>query len=299
MNMTPLVPSASYKQLIIGLPGSGKTTFLAALWHVVTTKEVPGSLQLIRFEGDRRHLNKLHKAWLQFREVGRTVQNTEQVVSMKLGLPNSDDSADLVFPDMSGESFRHQWVDRKWTNEYDMLARGSCGVLLFVHPAKVIAPNRIHSGVEDAVSLLDNGQHRNGVTAAANDDTFLPDWDPNKSPTQVQLVELLQFIEQQPHLENIRRVAVLVSAWDLVRARYNSPQDWFAKRLPLLDQYLKANHERFPPRVYGVSAQGGPLDGDISRLQQYEHQSERIQIVGEGCAPHDITAPVKWVMGGG
>ncbi len=292
------MPSASYKQLIIGLPGSGKTTFLAALWHVVTTREVPDSLQLIRFEGDRKHLNKIHKAWLQFREVGRTVQNTEQIVSMRLGLPGSDDSAELVFPDMSGESFRQQWVDRKWTKEYDALARESCGVLLFVHPTKVIAPNRIHSGVEDAVSLLDNGQHANGVAAAADDDTFLPDWDPNKSPTQVQLVELLQFIEQQPHLENIRRVAVIVSAWDLVRARYNSPQDWFSKRLPLLYQYLRANYERFPSRVYGLSAQGGVLDGDISRLQQYERQSERIEIVGEGCAPNDITAPVKWVMGG-
>lgn len=295
--MSIRVPSAIYKELIVGLPGSGKTTFLAALWHVVTTKEVPGSLKLIKFEGDRRHLNKIHRAWLQFREVGRTVQNTEQVVSMKLGLPGSDNSANLVFPDMSGESFRQQWVDRKWTKEYDTLARESCGILLFVHPTKVIAPNRIHYGVEEAVSILGNEQDKQGEAAAADAETFLPDWDSKKSPTQVQLVELLQFIEHQPHLENISRVAVIASAWDLVRARYASPQAWLAKRLPLLAQYLRANSDRFPSRVYGVSAQGGPLDGDVSRLQQYEHQSERIEIVGEGCAPNDITAPIKWVMG--
>jgi len=295
--MSPPVSSVSYKQLIVGLPGSGKTTFLAALWQVVTTREVPGSLSLIKFEGDRRHLNKIHKAWLQFREVGRTVQNTEQVVSMKLSLPGSDETAGLVFPDMSGESFRQQWVDRKWTREYDALARESCGVLLFVHPTKVIAPNRIHPGVEEAVSLLGNVEDTQGETAVADEDIFLPDWDPKKSPTQVQLVELLQFIEQQFYLDNIRRVAVLVSAWDLVRARYESSQEWLSKRLPLLDQYLRANRERFQSRVYGISAQGGPLDGDISRLQQYEYQSERIEIVGEGCAPHDITAPVKWAMG--
>ena len=31
--------------VIIGLPASGKTTFLAALWHLVTAREVPTVMQ--------------------------------------------------------------------------------------------------------------------------------------------------------------------------------------------------------------------------------------------------------------
>jgi GTPase SAR1 family protein len=296
--MTSLAPSASYKQLIIGLPEAGKTTFLAALWHVVVSKEVPGSLRLLKLEGDRKHLNKIRRAWLEFRKVGRTVPGTEQLVSMKLGLPDGGESTELVFPDMSGESFRQQWVNRKWTKEYDELVRESNGILLFVHSRKVVGPDRIDPDVEEAVSALGDEADMEDEAAAVDDEDLLPEWDPKKSPTGVQLVELIQFIEQQPHLGNIRRVAVIVSAWDMAMKSYKSPEEWLSKRLPLLDQYLKANYERFPSRIYGISAQGAPLDGDLTRLKQYEHQSERIIIVGEECAPHDITAPVKWVMGG-
>ncbi len=289
--------SSSYKLLIMGLPGTGKTSFLAALWHVVASKEMSGSLQLIKLEGDRKHLNKIRRDWLQCKTVPRTVQTTEQIVYMKLGVPVGSETVELIFPDMSGESFRRQWVERRWTKEYDDLVREASGILLFVHSTKMTGPDRIDSGVEEAVAALGDEEDMADEASAVDDEANLPEWDPGKAPTQVQLVELLQFIQWQPHLENIKRVAVIVSAWDLVRGRYGYPEEWLSKRLPLLDQYLRANRERFPSRVYGLSAQGGPLEGDVTRLQQYERQSERIMIVGDGCAPHDITAPVKWVMG--
>src|SRR5260370_25751159 len=102
----------SYKQLIIGLPETGKTTFLAALWHVVNSREVRGALELLHLEGDRKHLNIIRKAWLEFREVGRTIPTTEQIVSMRLGVQGEAEAGELVFSDMSGEAFRQQWVDR-------------------------------------------------------------------------------------------------------------------------------------------------------------------------------------------
>lgn len=296
MTSTPAT-SASYKLLVIGLPETGKTTFLAALWHVVASKEVPGSLQLIKLEGERKHLNKIRRDWLQCKTVARTVQTTEQLVYMRLGVPSGSETVELIFPDMSGESFRRQWLERKWTKEYDDLARGASGLLLFVHSTKMTGADRIDSGVEEAVAALGDEEDMADEASAVDDEEDLPEWDPGKAPTQVQLVELLQFIQWQHHLENINRVAVIVSAWDLVRGKYSSPEEWLSKRLPLLDQYLRANRERFPSRVYGLSAQGGPLEGDVTRLQQYERQSERITIVGEDCAPHDITTPVKWVMG--
>ena len=197
---------------------------------------------------------------------------------------------------MSGESFRRQWVERRWTKEYDDLAREASGVLLFVHSTKMIGADRIDSSVEEAVAALGDEEDMADEASAVDDEANLPEWEPAKAPTHVQLVELLQFIQWQHHLENIKRVAVVVSAWDLVQARYKSPKEWLSKRLPLLDQYLRANTERFPSRVYGLSAQGGALESDVTRLQQYERQSDRITIVGDGCAPHDITAHVKWVM---
>lgn len=292
----PSQPFTTHKQLIIGLPATGKTTFLAALWHVVTSKELPDSLQLLRLEGNRKHLNIIRTAWLQFREVGRTVSTTEEIVSMKLGQPGANDHAQLVFPDLSGESFRKQWVERKWTREYADLVADASGILLFVHPLKVTAPVRIDVAIQEVVATLADDDDRIEDAKAVDDESTLPEWKPAQAPTQVQLVELLQFIDWRRNDGTIIPVAVVISAWDLMVGTYPSPAHWLSQRMPLLDQYMKANSEQFPSRVYGISAQGAPLEGDVAALQQRERQSERIIVVGEGCSPHDITAPVKWLM---
>lgn len=305
-NMTAFEASVSYKQLIIGLPEAGKTTFLAALWHVVTSKEVDGSLRLNKLEGDRRHLNKIRKAWLEYDKVGRTIPATEEIVSMNLGLPGESQSVTLIFPDMSGESFRQQWVERKWSKEYDDLVNDASGILLFVHSLKVIGPDRIDPVVDEAVFALADDEDIEDEARAVDDEDLLPGWSAEKSPTHVQLMELIQFIEHQPQLDRINRIAVIVSAWDLVMDKYGTPDEWLSRRLPLLDQYLKANFERFSSRIYGVSAQGviyghdengNPLDKNLRSVQEFDCQSERIIVVGQGCAPHDITAPAKWLIG--
>ncbi len=46
--------------VIIGLPASGKTTFLAALWHLVTARDVDTVLRFGTLRvGDAAHLNAI------------------------------------------------------------------------------------------------------------------------------------------------------------------------------------------------------------------------------------------------
>ena len=52
-----------FQCLMVGLPGTGKTTFLAALWHVAKSHEVPGSMRLERREGDQEYLNWIADEW--------------------------------------------------------------------------------------------------------------------------------------------------------------------------------------------------------------------------------------------
>src|SRR2546426_12094390 len=74
-----LLPSAHGRRsnvirvLMIGLPNTGKSTFLAALWHVVQQEDVPGSLVLERFpDGNREYIAALHARWLRCEPVDRT-----------------------------------------------------------------------------------------------------------------------------------------------------------------------------------------------------------------------------------
>jgi GTPase SAR1 family protein len=52
--------------VICGLPESGKTTFLAALWHVVFERANPDAH--LKFDslsyGDHTHLNAIMRRWL-------------------------------------------------------------------------------------------------------------------------------------------------------------------------------------------------------------------------------------------
>jgi hypothetical protein len=124
-------------------------------------------------------------------------------------------------------------------------------------------------------------------------------WAPEKAPTQVQLVELLQFSIRRMHAKQPVHVGIIISAWDLVkRVRPDlDARNWLAERLPYLDQFLRSNFEQFRFRVYGVSAQGGDLKIDREHLQHCKCASDRILIEGSECVLHDISEPVRWAIG--
>ncbi len=283
----------SSKKLVIGLPETGKTTFLAALWHVVYEEDVPGSLRLKELPDLNEHLNKIAQKWINCQPLERTAIGSEKMVSMKLLETESDIEAQVFFPDMSGESFLNHLKDRQWEKEYDDLVREANGILLFINPEKLIEPIRIDQK-EPLIQEISNSQEEESGSTGSSD--ALP-WDIEKVPTQVQLVELLQFYMNKPYSYRIPRIAVIISAWDLVQKHRGSPDLWLRKRLPLLSQYLRANKETFSYKVYGVSAQGGDLKKDGERLHKIVKPTERIMVVGDKCNPHDITAPVKWLMG--
>ena len=125
------------QHFIMGLPDAGKTTFLAALWHVVESKEIDTALVLDSFHGDQGYLHAIRAAWADCNEIERTKVAHEQYVSMRLREHDNTAVTELVIPDLSGESFRGQWRDRQMDSKYADLLTQSSGGLLFVHPKRV------------------------------------------------------------------------------------------------------------------------------------------------------------------
>jgi hypothetical protein len=276
--------------LLIGLPETGKTTFLAALWHVVESGEVQSSLKLENLHGNRDHLNLIRSEWSSCKPLSRTGITSEKLVSMLLTDPETGKTTEVYFPDMSGESFHLQWKTRKWTKEYDDIVIKASGALLFIHPNMVREPIRI----DYASQFVDIIGKSESPPEGSSPESEIP-WDPGFAPTQVELVDLLQFHKSRLIDRASFRIGLIISAWDLIKDQ--NPEDWLRKRLSLLDQYLKANQEYFILRIYGVSAQGGDLPKESDRLCEAIRPSDRIIVVGQDCGSHDITAPVKWVMG--
>jgi Double-GTPase 1 len=277
------------RQLVLGLPGTGKTTFLAALWYLVVWGEVPTGLRLDRLHGNREHLNRISSDWLSCRPVERTPVGSDTIVSMQLVASETGERTEVFFPDMSGELFNLQWKERRCSRAHLRLARQASGVLLFVHPNVVVDPVRIDE-VAPLVEAI-------GPTPGSGEDETPRPWDPERAPTQVKLVDLLQLLVREPFAIPRVRLSVIVSAWDLVGPHAGSPADWLATRVPLLDQYLRAHPERFATRIYGISAQGGDLARDGERLLQSDVPARRIVVAQGESQSHDLTDPVRWAMG--
>ena len=281
--------------LMMGLPKTGKTTFLAALWYVVNhPDELPLALKLNRLQGDDSYLNLIQKNWLRFEQVDRTKIGSEKVASMELIDPQISKVGQILFPDLSGERFRQQFEERVCSKYYVGQVQESVGALFFIHSGEIIPPTRIDEAESLAQTIRSPAEE-----PIHNQEEHPVPWESSQASTQVKQVELLQFLSVIPNLRKPFHIAIILSAWDLICEISNFPKEFLKKRLPLFDQYLKTNSDQFITKVFGVSAQGATYDEEDSRVRLADksyNPSERILVKSENVDSHDITEPVKWLM---
>lgn len=281
-----------HQVLVMGLPKTGKTTFIAALWDVVEMEKVSGSLVLDGVDGNQQHLNEIRDAWADCRELSRTLVGKEKILSMTLKDRTSGTKGRIALPDMDGEAFERQWTERAWPKSHKEITEGSDSALLFIHPAKVKSGALIRDTQRTVAVLTEETPVPKPQTSGA------PEAAKKFTPTQVQLVELLQFVRWVKQGLSDFRLGVIVSAWDVVMKQgKNTPEQWLQAQLPMLHQFLAANRESISSRVYGVSAQGGDIVKDAAKLRKKNTPSERIIVVEGTVQSSDITIPVRWVMG--
>lgn len=284
---------SKHSVVAMGLPGSGKTTFLAALWHLVSEKEVPCRLTYVSLQTDNiEHLHEIASQWRAAKKQERTAQGGDKLVSMILQAEGGDPQT-VTFPDIAGEAFLQMWGLR----ECDETVAGwlkEPGVLLFIHADKVTVPKWV---IEEKLLMEEMG------IPAEDEAEEVVDWSPDVAPTQVQLVDLLQSMQTEPLDVGARRLAIILSAWDKAAGRGLSPEQYMAKRMPLLDQFLKHGlRPDWETRIYGVSAQGGDYDDDktklpdAERLRDIDVPSQRISVVYAGAKSNDLTEPLQWLL---
>ena len=280
--------------VIIGLPASGKTTYLAALWHLVTAREIDTALRFGDLRvGDFAHLNIIATRWRNAIVQERTAVTGTRLVSMNL-LDSADEPVRVTFPDVPGESFRAMWEDRECEPEIaDILRSGD--VLLFVHADTIRDPMWIVDEISVSEASGLEGPDGPGVP-----------WSPRHAPTQVQLLDLLQLLRMPPLDVGRRRLAVMFSAWDKARGEGLPPNGYLEAKLPLLKQYLCSGADGWTSRIYGLSAQGGEYDRpeentarrlEAEKLRTLDCPSTRIHLLGPEGETHDLTEPLAWLTG--
>jgi hypothetical protein len=205
-------------------------------------------------------------------------------------------------PDLAGETIESFFVTRSIPQSLWARIRTAERLLLFVH----CDHNADHSILEDPAFIEPEPEPQDGVKPTVPDAE--PEWKLEDAAMQVKLVDLLQFIGEPGPREKPIRIAVILSAWDLVEKAQRigpgaatqlpkHPTKFLAHCWPLLHQFLESNEDIFCYRVFGASARGGGnMPADIKRLTSIGQPSERVILVDDNHRSTDLTRPVRWLL---
>lgn len=265
--------------VLAGLPASGKTQFMAALWL-----GIDGSgtcrMRLANYQGDRRYLNEIRRRLMSCEPPPHTQVGELSGLDLPLRLANGEDKREmrLVVPDLSGETWQHALEEAEWAADLDERIQDAAGIIVFVHSQASSGPT---VGAL-AASLPGASQHQTA-------DPF----DVTRISADAQLVQIIQVLcSRRRH----HRIAVVISAWDLVEPG-TTPKDWVNENCKLLSQFIEARRE-IEVQVWGVSAQGGKFD-DPAAVEQLVQQDAvaRIAVRDADDGVGSIEDAVLWAAG--
>ena len=291
------------RQLIAGMPESGKSTYIGALRHVLLAKEVGTELEMSVLAGEEKHLNALEDKWLALEEMQRTKTSNEAWVEVNLRDRSTGEESLVTIPDLRGENFeRPASFGLCPSNLYDAVV-ASDGIMFFTNVNKTDDTLLIDDfgdmdDDEDEGEVADTGAGGGDGDDGNDPGTNAEEkFKPEDMAEEVKIVEFLQMANRRPLDPKRRKLAMITSAWDLVVGKESAtPDSWFRRCRPMVAQFLTHNADLWEVRVYGVSAQGGKLPEKKAEFNRMMRPSERVIVVGHGAAKHDLTAPLRWLM---
>ncbi|WP_257820119.1 hypothetical protein [Burkholderia glumae] len=298
------------RQLIVGMPESGKSTYIGALRHVLVAKQVDTELELMMLAGDEQHLNALEEKWLSCEAMERTKTSNEGWVELNVRDKATEATALMTIPDLRGENFERPAVAGGCPRDLHEALIASDGILLFTnvnHEDDMLLIDDFGDipDDEDEEEAEDDVEAGAGVKLEGNGenghehDDGRGQFRPQDMGEEIKIVEFLQMANRRPLFPKRRKIALVASAWDLIADddADMTPEKWLAAKRPMLDQFLAYNADMWELRVYGISAQGGSLPQRRAEFENMLNQSERVRVVGHGAGKHDLTAPLRWLMG--
>lgn len=282
---------------LLGMPGTGKSTYLGALWQIIEDDDDPSIIER-DVTGDRAYLQQLGDDLVAGREVQRTDVDSEDGLTLTVGFDDGEDVA-LDVPDLSGEALRLLVEDRVWHPRLIELVQTANGFLLFVNVNDTELPTR--------VDFIRNVMEGAGVTAATSTDDLEQPTDedadaddgsrfsPRHAYIGAKLVDALENIAGLRSRDDSFHLALILSAWDTHDGKV-TPDEWVAKYLAAVASWCRLNTDVVDLAIFGVSAQGGKLPAERDELLQKGSVLNRaFTHDGEG-AVVPLSQPLRWAL---
>jgi hypothetical protein len=293
---------AQPRLVFLGLPRTGKSTFLGALWALIQSP-AEGSVRELEFTGDRSYVQRLADQVALGEELDRTALDSDEelavVVDFEAGGP-----AKLVIPDTSGESLRVLVERRIWFPRLLEACAAATAVLVFVHPDRLLLPQRIVVAPDGATMPEAEAESPQAESDQAERHLEFHPADAigfHAREHQCTAAELIDAFENLAELWDGRRpvrVGVIVSAWDRVGGDPKpSPFQWMQAHLPGVLATFESNRDVAALEIFGVSAQGGSLEARDELLARGEIYD---RVFAEDCSGRRISLvePIRWAIFG-
>lgn len=305
--MTPLVP---LRLCLVGLPDTGKTTYIAALWGYLISGLPPGGYRVTEFPDDPAYLSQIAAAWAAGDPMPRNSLGASDRIEFTVQSP-SGAKVTLVLPDLPGEVFRNAILRPFIDEDTAEAVTGSDLLLLFVNGEKAktftalgdfeviaasgpdaeigSAPDSLQGSADDAPSNpAEPGEAFPAIAAEpARKDFAIQDLDSDTLNT-----ELLQRLVHLTRDTGLPCLAVVVSAWDAHRNSGDTPSQWLAREQPMLSQLIDELSRATPVGVVGVSAQGANYVDDPNITSKLA--DERPWGCDQDGNETDIAGPLLW-----
>lgn len=280
------------KIFMVGMPGSGKTTYLISLLNMLIDASISTALfkKIDVMPEEFADFEDSIKQFLLCKNLARTLVNEKRSMVLNLCDKRGNDYM-LNIPDLSGEIFRDLVRERRIAKEIvSNLKEAEC-VLFFV--------NYKNMSKEDRIPIEVNNTKTNGSVYLGENNQLTTEQQRKqlqinkyREANQSEIVELLQALLEL--LDNrVPKIKIVLSAWDMVEKEYGDnilPKEFVKNIFPLLYQFVEMNAKKMDAEYWGVSAQGGDFanDEDLKKIQSEELNAIKV-ISNERKCSHDLT----------
>ena len=274
------------KCMIAGLPGSGKSTYIGALWYCLMH---PDNIEGIKLVADKMNLaddltvlNRLSDAYKNMQLIDRNYSDQNETVQINLKVADSDTRLQVEVPDFLGENFRdlvelkESELVSKWLNDTDTL----------VYFMNEVTPPEF----ED-----DHGPE--------DDESPMPakDVSPFSIKTISSVAMNIMVLKCLLSKKTFKKVVIVLSWWDKNTdngAVPNNPQKYLKEYSPALFNFIQYHIPNF--EIIGLSAQGqeypkedqGNYEATKKEIKAKTREGKRSFVEIEDKILHDLSLPL-------
>lgn len=290
--------------LIAGLPQSGKSTYIGALWYIVQNSKPV--IDLCLESGNNppdniQHLNALLDKWAKLQKM-RTPNDVTDNITMNLRRKLDGIEFSLAIPDFRGESIRNI-INGVPSEALLSWCEKSTSLLYLVNNINV-------SELYENMRVKDEELH-NKATSQETTAIEEPTFDISQMITLSQDMIILKYLSQNM---NFKKVIIGISAWDEIYTSENSvtPEEHMKENSPALYNLIKYRFKDV--KIIGISAQGdkykykeGQENSEIEEhkelVEEFEdmmvqktQDGKRAYVVMDKDPEYDITLPINYLI---